>query len=179
MVNKQETIQILSLLKTAFPNAYKGMPAATLENTVSLWNKMFEEDSFETVGKAVYSLIATRESGWSPAIGEVKAEISKLKVTDMPTEEEAWLSVRKAVSNGLYNSEKEFKKLHPAVQKAVGAAWQLKEWANFSDADMDRISYSFKKTYRELKDTEIRNEKLPESVKGVALDVADKLRLKS
>lgn len=178
-MNKQETIQILSLLKTAFPNAYKGMPAATLENTVDLWNKMFEKDSFETVSKAVYSLIATRESGWSPAIGEVKAEISKLKVTDLPSEDEAWLSVRKAVRNGLYNSEKEFKKLHPAVQKAVGGAWQLKEWAGFSDEAMDRVAHSFKKTYRELKDTEIRNEKLPESVKGVAIGLADMLRLKS
>lgn len=176
-MNKAETLQILSSLRAAFPNAYKGLSMADGEAMVALWGRLFADDSYKDVAKAVDALIVSREWGWTPSIGEVKAEMAKNKTANIPTEDEAWQMVRRAVRNSLYNSEKEFKKLKPHVQKAVGAPWQLKEWANFTDADMDRVSYSFKKNYREIKDTEIRDVKLPENVRSVASGVADKLRL--
>jgi len=178
-VTKNETIQVLSTLKAAFPNAYKGMSKADSEAMVNLWCRLFADDDYVKVSRAVDALISTRESGWTPAIGEVKAEMAKLTVTDIPTEEEAWAMIRKAVKNSYYHSEREFKKLPPQIQRAIGGAWQLKEWSNFSDESMERVSYSFKKAYREVKDDEIRNEKLPESVKSIASGIADLLQLKS
>ena len=176
-MNKEQTIKILSTLKAAFPSAYRGMGKADLEAMVGLWERMFSNDSYESVSKAVDSLICTREATWTPAIGEVKAEMSKAVVADVPTEEEAWSAVRKACRNGLYGSEKEFAKLHPAVRRVVGGAWQIKEWANFSDAEMDRAGHSFRKAYRESKDDVIRDSKLPESVREEIVRFSDNFRL--
>lgn len=176
-MNRNEVAMTLSCLKAAFPNAYKGLSASDADAMINLWCRLFAGDSYDTVSRAVDSLIVTREAGWTPSIGEVKAEMAKLSVSDLPTEDEAWAMVRKACRNGYYHSEKEFEKLHPAVQRAVGGAWQIKEWANFSDESMERAAFGFKKAYRETKDEEIRNLKLPESVKGIAAGIADNMRL--
>ena len=177
-MTREETIKILSSLRAAFPNGYRNMDKGDYLSTIEVWQDQFSDVNYEEVSRAVKSIIATSTSEWPPVIGAIKAEMAKLSVSDRPTEDEAWMTVRKAVRNGYYHSEREFKKLHPAVQAAVGGAWQLKEWSTFSDESMERVAYSFKKAYREVMDTEIRNEKLPESVKGVALGVADMLRLK-
>lgn len=175
-MTREETVKILSSLRAAFPNGYRNMDKADYLAIIEVWLDQFKSDSYEAVNRAVRSLIATSTSEWPPVIGAIKEEMSK-QMSAVPSEDEAWLAVRKACRNGLYNSEKEYKKLHPAVQAALGGAWQIKEWANCSDADMDRISYSFKKSYRFIKETEIRAEKLPEDVKAFVNNVADNLRL--
>lgn len=176
-MTREETIKILSSLRAAFPNGYRNMDKGDYLSTIEVWQDQFQDTSYEAVSAAVKSIIATSTSEWPPVIGAVKAEITKLSVSDLPTEDEAWASVRKACRDGYYHSEREFKKLHPAVQRAVGGPWQLKEWATFSDESMERVAYSFKKNYREVKDEEIRTEKLPESVRGLASGVADRLRI--
>lgn len=176
-MNRAETIQILATLSFAFPNAFKGMSKEDAEGRINLWTRLFADNDYQTVSKAVDSLICNREAAWTPSIGEVKAEMAKLNPADRPTPDEAWMMVRKACRNGLYNSQKEFNKLPPAVQSAVGGPWQIKEWANYSDEAMDRVCYTFKKNYKEAEETEIRNEKIPESVKGIASATADRMRL--
>ena len=74
-MNQIETAQILSCLKVAFPGAYNGV---NIEQTVNLWARLFADDDYQTVSKAVDSLICNREAAWTPSIGEVKAEMAKL-----------------------------------------------------------------------------------------------------
>ena len=170
-MDRNEVLMTLSCLKAAFPNAYKGMSKADSEAMVNLWCRLFADDSYVSVAKAVDSLIVTREGGWTPAIGEIKAEMAKLTVPDLPSEEEAWQMVRKAVRNSYYHSQREYDRLPPQVQRAVGSPLNLKEWSCFSDESMERLAYAFKKSYRETKDEEIRAFKLPESVRSVAAGV--------
>lgn len=163
-MNRTETLKILSSLKAAFPNAYKGMSLDDLNAVTELWCRLFANDDYAEVSKAVDSLIINREAMWTPAIGEIKAEMAKAKTADMPTAEEAWLMVRKACRNGLYGSEKEYNKLPPAVQVAVGGSWQIKVWADFTDAEMEKVGYGFKKSYEKLKETAMRDVKQPEEI---------------
>ena len=178
-MNRNETIQILSTLKAAFPNAYKGMSRADSEAMIALWCRLFADDEYATVGRAVDALITTREAGWTPSIGEVKSEIAKLKPADFPSEDEAWLMASKACKNGYYHSEREFAKLPPIVQETVGSPNQLKEWAMMSEDEVrDRISVRFKKAYRARLEVGVRESKLPSDLKAVSA-LADKLRLPS
>ena len=181
-MNRAETIMILSCLRVAFPNAYKGVD---LEATVNLWSRLFADDDYKVVSKAVDKLISTREAGWTPSIGEVKSEIAKLMPNDYPSAEEEWLLVNRATKRGSYYAEKEFNKLPPIVQEVVGHYSQIKEWAMMSEDEVrDVVSNRFKKAYKAKLEEGVRESKLPNELKdavtlAAAQIVADKLRLKS
>ena len=178
-MTRDEVTMVLSCLKAAFPAAYKGISKQDAQTMISLWCRLFADDDYATVSRAVDALITTREAGWTPSIGEVKSEIAKIKPADFPSEDEAWLMANKACKDGYYHSEREFAKLPPIVQEAVGSPNQLKEWAMMSEDEVrDRVSVRFKKAYRAILETRVRESKLPSDLKLVS-DLADKLRLKS
>ena len=70
-MTRKEAVSILSILRTAYPNAYKGTNA---NDVVDLWQSMFREDAAE-VAMAVRHYIATDTTGYPPCIGQIKAAI--------------------------------------------------------------------------------------------------------
>ena len=66
----KEAIQVLAVLKAAYPNSYKNMTTAEAAGTVNVWAIQFANVPVEVVIIAVNKLIAT--STFPPAISEVK-----------------------------------------------------------------------------------------------------------
>ncbi len=148
-MDKTETLKILSVLKAAYPHSYKGMSQRDADAMVNLWAVMFANEPYEAVNAAVYALISTRTVGYSPTVGEVKEKLQSLRNVAALSEQDAWALVSKACSNGLYGYKKEFERLPPEVQKAVGAPEQLKEWAQVDvETFQTVIASNFMRTYR-------------------------------
>lgn len=160
-MTKQDTMKILSLLSMTYRRELTGLSEQERETQVGLWQKAFTDVPFEKVSEAVQNYIFTDKTGFAPTIGMINSMVHQ---SDTPTAEEAWLMVRKACRNGLYGSEKEYNKLPPAVQVAVGGSWQIKVWADFTDAEMEKVGYAFKKSYEKLKETAMRDVKQPEEI---------------
>ena len=118
-MTREETLAIMSVLKAAYPEFYKNMRRDEAEGIVNLWASIFTDDPAEVVAAAVKAFIATDVKGFAPKPGQIKASI--VKVTQPAelemSELEAWGMVSRAVSNGIYGSQKEFDKLppHPAT----------------------------------------------------------------
>ena len=70
-MNKQETLQILAVLRLAYPGYYKGYNDGDYDDMAMLWEDMFPDEPSAVVGAAVRSLIATDAKGFPPAIGAV------------------------------------------------------------------------------------------------------------
>lgn len=75
-MTKEEAIKILSILKAAYPNSYKGMTKEEAMGTVSVWAAQFTEVPYFIVAIAVNKLIGTNV--FPPAISEVKSKIRSL-----------------------------------------------------------------------------------------------------
>jgi hypothetical protein len=101
------------------------------------------------VAAAVKAHIATDAKGFPPSIGAIKAAVVKVTQPEEMTEAEAWGLVSRAVSNGIYGSQKEFDALPPVLQRLVGSPNQLKEWA-MMDADTvaSVVASNFQRSYR-------------------------------
>ena len=82
-MNKEETQQILTVMKAAYPSFYKGITRKDAIATVNLWADIFQDDPAVEVGLAVKSLIATRTNNFPPTIGEVKEELHKRMEPDL------------------------------------------------------------------------------------------------
>jgi hypothetical protein len=123
---------------------------------------MFKDDPFTLVSAAVKTFIASDEKGFPPHIGAIKAAIAKLTQSDALTEAEAWNLVRGKMS--CYASRADFLSLPPVIQRAVGSASQLCQWA-MTDIDSLSVTQSnFMRSYRAALEAEQQRAKIPKDV---------------
>ena len=161
-MNRKETQGVLALIKAAYPSFYRDMTREDLVAVVSLWQKQFEDMDSRLVLAAVHALIAERAEGYPPTIGAVRAQARKLTAPQQMTELEAWALVSRATRNSAYGAEKEFAKLPPAVQRAVGRPEQLCAWALMDAGEVESVVASnFMRTYRAVAEREREEGLLP------------------
>lgn len=177
-MNNSETKQILSILRAAYPHSFKDLTRADAETMIALWERQFAEEDARAVTAAVESLIATRTAGYTPTIGEVKEQMHRLRTSEELDAASAWALVSKACANGIYGYRKEFEKLPPIVQTAVGAPEQLREWA-MMDAEVVQsvIASNFQKTYRITQQRQKELTMLPADIRRMINGTADRLAL--
>ncbi len=131
-MQRDEIVSILTILKTAYPNSYKNMTKEDAENTINLWNVMFQNDDGRVVAIAVKELINTLQ--FPPTIADIKNKMLEL-TTDRKTPSELWGELERALKDSIYHSKERFEELSPEVQKFVRDPAQLKEMA-MMDSDV-------------------------------------------
>lgn len=75
-MTREEAIKMLSILKAAYPNSYKGLTKDEANGTINIWATQFINMPFEVVSIAVNKLISTNT--FPPSINEVKQKIQSL-----------------------------------------------------------------------------------------------------
>lgn len=167
-MNLAQTKLVLGTLYAAFPAFYRGMKPEATDGISKLWQEMFADDPYDLVAAAVKALIATKVEGYPPTIGAVKEQIVKLTMTTGITEQQAWALVSKACENGYYNYQKEFDKLPPEVQRAVGRPEQLKEWSTMSaDTVQSVVASNFMRSFRASQTRQKELAMIPEDVRSI------------
>lgn len=165
-MTKNEVLQVLSILKVAYPNSYKDMTKTDANALVMLWERQFADYEYPTVQSAIDAIISTDTSGFAPSVGKVKEMINKLTTPELMTEQEAWGYVFKALKNGYSNSKKEFDNLPTIVQRIVGSHRQLAEWALMNNDQVNTVVASnFMRSYRARAKHEQEFMALPSNVK--------------
>lgn len=172
-MTRTETIQIMSVLKAAYPSYYKDMKRTDADAVVDLWASMFAEEQLPIVAAAVKALIASDAKGFPPVIGQVKAYIRKLTQPEQLNEAEAWGYVMKALRNSTYNSADEFEKMPEIARRLVGTPNQLKEWAMIDIDELQTVTQSnFMRSYRARATSEREYLALPSDVKQMMSQIA-------
>lgn len=175
----EEAIKIiLATLAVAYPNAYGKIQDDDTGPIVELWMRQFADYRAKEVGAAVDAIIATRTSGYAPTIGEIKNQIQKLRDVNTLSETEAWAMVAKACRNGIYGYKKEFDKLPPEVQRAVGRPEQLRDWAMVDTEELSTVVASnFMRGFKERRSRDREQAMLPPNVKALIADLGNKMQI--
>ena len=159
----KETRDVFAVLQANYPDTFRGLSDQALLTTVNLWQRMFTEEPKELVMKAVEAHIASSTDRYMPNVGIIKEEIRKLTAPKSLSENEAWALVSRAMRNGTYGYREEYAKLPPAVQRAVGSAEQIHEWAMMdSETVQSVVASNFMRSYRTIQKREEELAKLPE-----------------
>lgn len=144
-MNREETKKIIRIMVDSYPN-YK---PSDLSETIDVWCMMLEDFTYQQVALALKAYILSDTSGFAPSIGALVGKMQMINAPKALGEIEAWAMVRKAINNGYYGAEEEFAKLPELVQKSVGSAGQLRQWALSSlDTIETVVSSNFMRTYR-------------------------------
>lgn len=174
----KETLQIMAVLKTAYPSYYKG--GSDLEQAAGLWADLFADDDALVVAAAVKSFIVNDDKGFPPAIGQIKTMVRDLTNPNEMTELEAWELVNAALRNSLYNSDGEYRRLPPVIQRIVGSPSVLREWAQSDIKELQTvIASNFQRSYRARAKNEREFQALPQSTRAFLSGLAGKFDLRS
>ena len=92
------------------------------------------------------------------------------------SEDEAWVLVSKACSNGNYGYHEEFQKLPDIVRKAVGNEMNIHKWAAVPQDEFQTvIGSNFKRSYRSAVNTAKEQSKWPNELKQLVNAASRKL----
>lgn len=75
-MTREDAVKVLSLLKAAYPNAYKGMTRNEGNGVIAVWATQFSDVPVEVVLIAINELIGT--NNFPPAISEVKEKLKEI-----------------------------------------------------------------------------------------------------
>lgn len=148
-MNKQETKQILTILKVNYPQSFKNWDREQSQMYLDLWSEAFKDDDVNIVINAVKTIIYSDTREFAPNIGQVKDKIFSLTHEYEMTEYEAWGLVKKALKNSGYHAREEFDKLPQVVQRLVGEPRQLYDWSMMNTDTVDSvIASNFMRSYK-------------------------------
>ena len=145
----KETSVIMEAIRLAYQRTAV-MTQADAEKTLALWSAMFADTPYEQVNQAVKSFIMTDTKGFPPTIGQINALITEAKMSNLPSANEAWGLVRKAISNGLYGAKEEFDALPEICQKVVATPSNLYDWANLDHKGLNVVRSTFLARYSDV-----------------------------
>ena len=160
----KETAKIMAVLQVAYPRYYRGISDDEARRTVTLWDSMLKDYSYDLVSKAVKALIATEK--FVPTIADVIEKIQLITKPEQMSEIEAWGLVRKAIRNGTYHAKEEFDKLPIDIQNAIGNFETIREWAMTELEGFEKvIGSNFMRSYRAKVEQTKKQMALPADVK--------------
>ena len=173
-----ETIDLLSVMKAAYPNFYRDMTRKDADHVISLWSEMFKDEPAALVALAVKQHIATDRKGFPPHIGAIKDAIVKIQQPEEMTEIEAWNIVRKAIRSHPWDAKEQFEKLPPVLQRLVGSSSQLQEWGQMeADVVSSVVASNFQRSYKARAAHEREFLALPSDVKEAMLQIAGGMKM--
>ena len=104
-MNKSETSKIIAVLMASYPNFLSNKTTTDIQATISIWDEMLKDYSYQEVSVAIKVCITQDKSNFAPSIGQVINKIIGFRNqgTEL-TEQEAWNLVSKATKNSAYHA---------------------------------------------------------------------------
>lgn len=177
-MTRQETIQILTLLAGNYESfAKRTQTDEQVEMMKNTWYECLGDLDYRLVLQAVKKSII--ESPYPPTIHEIrKNAIEMISPTATRTPIEAWEEAYKMICNGAYITQEEFDKHSPEVKKFFGSPAQLRAYATNTDFNLDVVRSNFLKQYEVIINREKEQRLLPEQMKNIIGQLAEKMDIK-
>lgn len=161
-MDRNETKELLMILEATFPNFEVKDPRAT----VAAWQLMLDEYPYNNIKMALKIYVSSQGTAFAPSASQLIAMTRRSEELSQMDVVSAWGQVRKAIRNGIYGSEKEFERLAPEVQRAVGNPSQIREWAMLPSDTVDSVIHSeFRRRFDTMQKRDLEIRSLPQEVR--------------
>lgn len=173
-MTREETKKLLMTIRAIYPNF--NVKPEEMTFTLNAWQMMLEEYPAQVVSAALQIYVKTNNTGFAPSVSQIIGCMHKPSEIEQLSEGEAWAMVKKAIQDGNYHSEERFNELPPLVQRAIGGAAMIRQWAQTDSDEVNTVIMSnFQRTYRAVLSKQDFNNKVPEQISDIVKGLADKL----
>ena len=156
-MTRDDVVKLLMMIQATFPN----FRVENKTETVNSWLFFLEEYDSNEIVLALKSYVKSNNSGFAPSCSQLIAELDKPKEVAQMDISQAWSLVRTAIGKSTYNSLAEFEKLPPTIQKAVGSASVLYNWATDENYNEGVVMSLFEKNFKAIQKRELDYQKMP------------------
>lgn len=158
-MTREDTQRLLASIQAIYPNFH--VKPDQMTNTINAWHLMLEDYPAQAINKALQMYVKTNSTGFPPAVSQLIGFIYKPQERNHPTEGHAWEMVKKAIQDGNYHAEERFNELPEIVQKAVGSANMIREWAATDSDHVNTVIMSnFQRNYKTVVMREVEDAKI-------------------
>ncbi len=171
-----QTAKLIALLREYYP---RDTEASSVKSKVRAWHLVLQDYPYEVGEAAAIAFVANDRKGFMPSPGQIVEQIQLVTNREGMPAQDAWNLVSQAVANtDFMNPSKQFDKLPPEAQRAVGSANMLREWGMVDVDTFNTVIYSnFIRAHDVHKKRQQAMAAIPESVRAVIQGVSDKLML--
>lgn len=167
-MTREDTQKLLMAISALYPNF-------TVNNktlTVDAWFWVLEPYPAAAVKAALDIYVKTNNTGFAPSASQLIGCMHAPAENNQLSEGEAWALVKKGIADGNYHSEERYNELPPLVQRAVGGAEMLRQWAQTDSTQVNTVIMSnFQRTYKAILAKDDFNNKVPEQLAQVVHNV--------
>lgn len=147
-MNKEKFLKIMTYMGIAYNKEFT-------KEQLEVWYSFLKEYNDNELNNAVKNLINTEK--YLPSIAQVKQEIAKTKLSDIPDAEDEWQEVLKSVSRyGSYRQQEALNNLKPYTAKILGYIGYQRICMAYSEEQIWNKK-EFISEYNGLKDKELEN----------------------
>lgn len=175
-MTENEAAKILALLREYYP---RDVESTTVRAKVRAWYLVLQDYPYDVVQAAAISFAANDRKGFMPSPGQIVEQIKMVAEPESLTAQDAWNLVSRAVSAADFMCpSKQYEKLPPEVQRAVGSPNMIREWGLVDEDTFNTVIYSnFIKAYGVHQKRREAMAAIPESIRDVIQGLSDKLAL--
>ena len=171
-MTREDTVGLIRSIVNLYPN----WKPENLTETVNAWHWALEEYPAPALKAALQIYVKTNNSGFAPSVSQLINAMYAPKSHSALSEGEAWKLVKKAIQDGNYHAEERFNELPEIVQRAVGDANMISQWARTDSDEVNTVIMSnFQRNYRAVLEKQEFGEKVPLELADVVNQVADKV----
>lgn len=155
----QETLKILSLIKTAYPRFSEGVDTKHMAN---LWHEMLSDLNYEQTQQALKRWIVTER--WSPSIADIRKMVAEANSDTVGDWTEGWNQVTSAIRKyGYYDEGKALDSMDKITRDCVKAIG----WMNLCQSTEIGVERGHFRTMYEQRKNNIRKcETIPDALKS-------------
>ena len=171
-MTREQTVDLVRAIVGIYPN----WKPDDLTETVNAWHWALEEYPAEAIKAALQIYIKTNNTGFAPSVSQLIGAMHKPAENDHLSEGEAWALVKKAIQNGNYHAEDEFNRLPEVIQRAVGGAGMIRQWAQTDTDEVNTVVMSnFQRSYKAILSKQDFNNRVPTSISDVVKQISEKV----
>lgn len=143
-MTREETQQILLILKTNYPQSFKDWKKAQITMFIDLWSEAFKDDDVNQVIKAVKHIIYTDVREFAPNIAQVKNVMFESNTNFQTDVNEAWELVLKNAKCDIQQATINYKKLPANIQNVISPyflselGYSTKEQTGYKRTEFER-----------------------------------------
>lgn len=171
-MTREETKELLMTISAIYPNF--NVKPEQMTATINAWHMMLDEYPANAIGAALQIYVKTNNTGFAPSVSQLIGAMHEPRKHDQLSEGEAWALVKKAIQDGNYHAEERFNELPEIVQKAVGGASMIHQWAATDSEEVNTVIYSnFVRNYKVILEKREFGEKVPEPLRELTKSLAE------
>ena len=144
-MTRQEVVNLVRAITATYPS----FKSDNITDTVNAWFMFLEMHDYKAVLNALNSYVQNSGSDFAPTPSRLIEIVRKNNSPEM-SEMEAWSKVRKAINRATYYAQEEFEKLPADIQRALGTASCLRQWAQDENFNDSVVQSNFLRSYRQV-----------------------------